>query len=89
MLVGEISHQHLLTMKLFVANDRLNEYHNFMIQQDMLDSYCLGFRLVAQLKSNGNLNIFFTLAFIDKNSIDEAYVWADLNNITISKNGVE
>ena len=78
----------LLTMKLFIANNRLNEYHNFMIQRDMVGSYCIGFRLVAQLKSN-NIKYFFTLAFIDKNSIDEAYVWADLNNITISKNGVE
>ena len=75
-------------MKLFIANDRLNEYHNFMIQRAMLGSSCLGFRLVAQRKIS-NLKCFFTLAFIDNNSIDEAYVWADLNNITISKNDVE
>ena len=70
-------------MKLFIPDDHLNEYHNFMIRRDMIGSYLLGFRLVAQSKSGKKY--FFTLAFIDKDSVEEFQIWADLHNLTIDK----
>lgn len=72
-------------MMVFVTDNKLNRldcYHNFMIKQDTVGSYLIGFRLVAQLKSaNGH---FYTVAFIGKDSLEEVKIWADLNSITLN-----
>ena len=65
---------------LFITADKLCLYHNFMLKQDVVGSHPIGFRLVAQLKSTRGG--FYTIAFAD--SIEEALVWADLNNITLN-----
>ena len=71
-------------MKLFIADNELRCYHNFMIKQDIVGSYLLGFRLVAQVKFTKSTSRFYTLAFIGKDSLEEVKIWADLNNVTIN-----
>lgn len=71
-------------MTLFIPRNDLRRYHNFMIKQDIAGSYLLGFRLIAQLKFTKRTNRFYTIAFIDRDSLEEAKIWADLNNITLN-----
>ena len=70
-------------MKLFLPANDLRWYHNFKIKQDIAGSYLLGFCLVAQLKFTKCTSRFYTIAFISKDSLEEAKIWADLNNITL------
>ena len=70
-------------MMLFIPRNYLSCYHNFMIKQEIVGSYLVGFYLVAQLKFTKSTSSFYTLAFIDRDSIEKARIWADLNNITL------
>jgi len=70
-------------MKLFLPASELRSYHNFKIKQDIVGSYLVGFRLIAQMKFTKRTSRFYTIAFIDIDSIEEAKIWADLNNITL------